>query len=285
MFKNVIMKFLLLPVSLISLFSCNPAKESSEKHGVAIPAKEVVRADFQQYMDSSKVSGAILIFDPQTATYYSNDFVRSKKGFLPASTFKIPNSIIALETGVVESDTTILKWDGKKRRLQVWEQDLSFRDAFHVSCVPCYQEIARKIGSGRMKSCLGTLKYGHMVFDSASIDLFWLEGESKISQFEQIDFLQRFYNSELPISQKTTTTMKRLMVIEENENYKLSGKTGWAIRNENNYGWFVGYFEKGNSVYFVATNIEPKDSFDMDLFPKIRSEITMAALKKSGVWE
>ncbi len=71
--------------------------------------------------------------------------------------------------------------------------------------------------------------------------------------------------------------MKRLMVIDENANYKLSGKTGWAIRNENNYGWFVGYFEKGKEVYYVATNIEPNTSFNMDLFPKIRNEISVAA--------
>jgi len=55
---------------------------------------------------------------------------------MPASTFKIVNSIIALETGVVENDSTMFKWNGEKRRLPIWEQDLTFRDAFHFSCVP-----------------------------------------------------------------------------------------------------------------------------------------------------
>ena len=140
-------------------------------------------------------------------------------GHLPASTFKIPNSIIALETGLIEDDSTLIKWDGDERRLPAWEQDLVFRDAFHYSCVPCYQEIARKIGE------------------------------------------------------------KRMLVIEENDTLKLSSKTGWSIRNGNNNGWFVGYLEKSGKVYFIATNIDPEVEFNMDLFPLIRKEISLQAVK------
>jgi len=265
--------------ALALLIACNPAKEKQSETIITESTNKVVSATFQQIIDSANVVGSILIYDPQKTTYYSNDLARCDSGFLPASTFKIPNSIIALETGIISNDSTIIKWDGKKRRLPAWEKDLTFHDAFHVSCVPCYQEIARKVGVQRMIHFVDTLKYGHMVFDSTTIDMFWLEGESKINQFEQIDFLQRFYNSELPISQNTTVIMKRLMVIDENADYKLSGKTGWAIRNELNYGWFVGYFEKGNEVYYIATNIEPNTSFNMDLFPKIRNEISVAAFK------
>ena len=97
--------------------------------------------------------------------------------------------------------------------------------------------------------------------------------------------LEPYFIDASPVSEKTVTTMKRLMLIEENNNFKLSGKTGWAIRNENNYGWFVGYIENNGNVYYVATNIEPKAAFNMELFPKIRSEITMTALGKLGFLE
>jgi beta-lactamase class D len=240
--------------------------------------RELVAA-FQQILDSADVTGAILVFDPAKNTYYSNDFSWCESGHLPASTFKIPNSIIALETGVMESDSTLIKWSGEKRRLPVWEHDMTFRDAFHLSCVPCYQEIARKIGVQQMKEYLSKFDYGHMIVDSASIDLFWLEGDSKISQFEQIDFLYRFYNSKLPVSARAENIMKRLMVIEENDTIILSGKTGWSIRNGNNNGWFVGYLKKGEEVLFFATNIDPKVDFNMDLFAMIRKEISMKALK------
>jgi beta-lactamase class D len=225
------------------------------------------------------VEGSVLIFDPQKQWYYSNDFKWAETGKLPASTFKIPNSIIALESGVVKDHTTLFKWKGEKRRLAVWEKDMNFREAFHLSCVPCYQEIARKIGSKRMQAFLKKFEYGNMVVDSNTIDVFWLEGDSKISQFQQIDFLKRFYDSKLPISPRTEKIMKELMVIDSTVSYTISGKTGWSIRNGNNNGWFVGYIEKGPSVWFFATNVEAREKFNMEMFPMIRKEITMNALK------
>ena len=211
--------------------------------------------------------------------YYSNDFGWCNQGHLPASTFKIPNSIIALETGVVANDSTLFKWNGEKRSMAIWEQDLIFKDAFRLSCVPCYQDVARRIGVDRMNTYLKKLNYGHMVVDSTNIDLFWLEGKSTINQMEQIDFLTRLYNSQLPIQARTEQIIKRMMVIEENPKFKLSGKTGWSIRNGNNNGWFVGFLETKSKAYFFATNIEPEEAFNMDMFAKIRTEITMQALK------
>ena len=276
------MKHLALFALLSILLSCSQPVQKPDAPANDTRRTEVIRPDFWQILDSANVVGSVLVYDPQTNTVYSNDFQRCDKGYLPASTFKIPNSIIALETGVVENDSNIFKWDGEKRRLAAWEQDLIFRDAFQVSCVPCYQEIARKIGVQRMKQWLDTLRYGNMVVDSATIDLFWLEGESTITMNQQLDFLQRLYNRQLPIKERTREIMKRLMLIESNDSWTFSGKTGWAIRNGNNIGWFVGYLEKGESVFFVITNIEPKEAFDMKFFPVIRKQISMGALKKMG---
>lgn len=118
-----------------------------------------------------------------------------------------------------------------------------------------------------------------MWVDSININVFWLEGESKINQFQQIDFLKRFYKSELPISEITENTMKKMMVIDDNKENKLSGKTGWSIRNGNNNGWFVGYLETASKTYFFATNIEPKKDSDIDQFLTARKEITNRALE------
>lgn len=275
---------LLIIIAITLCISCsnNPKQDTIKTEIQTIPS-EHLKPELQQLIDSANMFGSILIYDPQQNMYYSNDFTRSKKGFLPASTFKIVNSIIGLETKVVESDSTLFKWDGKKRRLKVWEQDLVLKDAFKVSCVPCYQEIARKIGAERMKDHLQRFNYGNMLVDSASIDKFWLEGDSKISQFQQIDFLQRLYNSKLPISKRTEAIIKRMMLNEETPAYKLSGKTGWAIRQGNNIGWWVGYVETQDKVYFFATNVEPKPELDMELFPELRKQLTTDGLKKLGI--
>lgn len=264
---------------VLLLFSCAKKKTSENKTSES----KIEVKKFQTIIDSADVIGAILIYDLKKNAYYSNDFNWIQKGYLPASTFKITNSIIALETGVVKNDSTLFKWNGEKRSLKNWEQDLIFRDAFHFSCVPCYQEVAKNIGSERMNSYLTKLLYGEMKVDDTNIDTFWLEGDSKINQLQQIDFLKRLYQSKLPISKRTETIFKRMLLIEKSDNYKISGKTGWSIRNENNNGWFVGYVESNNNVYFFATNIEPKQQFNMEMFPMIRKEVTNNAFKHLGI--
>ena len=274
------MKIFYVTSMAILFFSCTSNKTYPNKKDEKSTEFRIVISEFNTIIESADVKGSILIYDFENNKYYSNDFQWAEKGNLPASTFKIPNSIIALETGIVEDDSTLFKWDGEKRYLKNWEQDLTFKQAFHYSCVPCYQEVARKIGTKKMSKHLNEIDYGNMKVDSLNIDSFWLIGESRINQFQQIDFLKRFYNSELPISKRTETIMKRMMVIEHNSIYKLSGKTGWSIKNGNNNGWFIGYIETQNKTYFFASNIEPKKQFDMAKFPMIRKDVTLKAFKQ-----
>ncbi|MBN2174475.1 MAG: class D beta-lactamase [Bacteroidales bacterium] len=274
----------MLYLLLFFLISCDNINKNDPNHGKKLRQlnREQVSA-FQLIIDSADVKGSILIYDPEKSLWLSNDFDWAAKGRLPASTFKIVNSIIAMETGVVEDDSTMFYWNGEKRRLPQWERDMSFRDAFHLSCVPCYQDVARRIGSERMNDYLAKFGYGNMKVDSSNIDVFWLQGDSEISQFGQIDFLYRFYSGELPIAERTHQLMKNMMVLEENEKYRISGKTGWSIRDGNNNGWFVGYLEKSGKVWFFATNVTPNEEFNMEMFPKIRKEITYTAFRRLGI--
>lgn len=262
---------------VIQLFvSCTDDKHLTHAES---KAHKITVGEFQSILDSAKIMGSVLIYDLKTNTYYSNDFERVNTVFLPASTFKIPHTIIALETGVIESDSTLFEWKGEQRAYELWEQDLTLKDAFRFSCVPCYQETARKIGAKCMAAYLKKLDYGNMKFDSATIDLFWLEGKSGISQMEQIDFLKRFFLSELPVSKRTERMVKRMMVMEQNTDYKLSGKTGWSVSSGCNNGWFVGYLETRRACFFFASNVEPTDAFDMNKFPMIRQKVTMEAFR------
>lgn len=277
------MKIYFLTSIIVLFFSCTSSKESTIQKKIDLSEQEIIVPEFQSIIDSANVTGSILIFDIEENIYYSNDFEYSKKGKIPASTFKIPNTIIALETNIMENDSTIIKWNGEKRWNKNWEQDLTFREAFHFSCVPCYQEIARKIGVKRMTEYLEKLEYEDMKVDSTNIDYFWLKGESRINQFQQIDFLKRLDQSQLSISERTETIMKRIFVIETNDQYTLRGKTGLSIENEIYNGWFVGYFQFENKTYYFATNAEPIEEIEMNLFSKIRKEVTYKAFEQMGL--
>ncbi|MCR9171165.1 MAG: class D beta-lactamase [bacterium] len=257
--------------------SCGTTEKEENNVDLNEEDNKVEVPDFQSVIDSAGLNGAILIFDE--INYYSNNFEWAKKRHLPASTFKIPNSIIALELGVVESDSTISTWDGEPRNLKTWERDMVFRDAFHLSCVPCYQEVARKIGAKRMKNFVNQFNYGKMDIDASNIDMFWLEGKSGISQMEQIEFLRAFNEQRLQISPETYTTMRRMMIIEANDGFTLRGKTGWSVTNDQDNCWFVGWVETPGGNYYFATNVEPGDDTESEDLFTLRKNITYKALE------
>jgi len=266
-------------LSILILASCSQQKSKISPEDEKQPSKQVLVNGFQDVLDSANVKGAILFYDLKKDIFYSNDFEWSKAGRLPASTFKIPNSIIALESEIVENDSTLLRWDREPRAMKIWEKDLTFKQAFHLSCVPCYQEIARKVGFERMQQFVVKFDYGDLDISPKNIDKFWLEGNSKVSQFQQIAFLRKLYLDSLPISNRTSRIIRRMMVMKTSSDYTLSGKTGWAVRGNHNNGWFVGYIESAGNTFLFATNIEPGKEFVRNEFLSARKAVTMKAFK------
>ena len=232
--------------------------------------------------DKNELTGTMLIVDASDGRAFGYNQSRWDSGYLPASTFKIPNTLIGLETGVIDTGY-VFKWRGEKRRLPQWEKDLTLQEAFRVSCVPCFQELARKTGSDRMNGYLEKLKYPGMDVRSGNIDLFWLEGNSRITPRQQVEFLRRLHEENLPLKKSVMEAMKRIMVVETTPDYILSGKTGWAVRNGNNYGWFVGYIETKGKVFYMATLVEPKDQKQVDDFAAARKLVIMGVFELLGL--
>ena len=234
------------------------------------------------------VEGTFVLLDAQTgqATRYNPE--RASTRFLPASTFKIPNTLIALETGVASGPDFPLTRDSTVTPRQawwpaVWMQNHTLRTALPNSVVWYYQELSRRIGSERMQSYVDQFQYGNRNI-SGGIDQFWLTGGLRISPEEQVKFLQRFYTGQLGVSERSTSVAKELLVLEETPRYRLSGKTGWAGLGKPDapqIGWLVGYLERGEKVYFFATNIDIRTSEDA----QARLAITKAILGELGLLE
>lgn len=169
------------------------------------------QADFQKHFESLGVKGSIMIYDLNQDLFYQHNRDRNDTPFLPASTYKIPNSLISLETGVIQNDVDVLTWDGIERGLadapiDEWNQDLNMRLAFKYSAVWFYQVLARKIGHQKMQDFVTKIQYGNQnIGDKEDIDKFWLEGELRITPRQQIDFLRRLQQNDLPFAQKIST--------------------------------------------------------------------------------
>ena len=243
------------------------------------------QADFQKHFESLGVNGSIIIYDRNQDLFYQHNRDRNNTAFLPASTYKIPNSLIALETGVIQNDVNILTWDGIERGLadapiDEWNQDLNMRLAFKYSAVWFYQVLARKIGHQRMQDLVTKISYGNQnIGGKEDIDKFWLEGELRITPRQQIDFLRRLQQNDLPFAQKNIDLVKDIAIAEETDNYVLRGKTGIATSVTPQIGWYVGYLEQNNNVYFFATNIDVVNDQDI----AARLEVTKLCLQDLGL--
>lgn len=185
-------------------------------------------------------------------------FERAKAAFHPASTFKVPNTVIALETGVAASlDDPVFKWDGEVRTLggkpvDLWNRDQTLREAFRNSTIWVYQEIARKVGPERMARLVAAFEYGNRTI--GEIDRFWLSGPLRISALEQLAFLGKLRSGALPVSPRSQALTREAMVVETTEAHVLRGKTGWAF--DEKIGWFVGWIEAGPRSRLFALNLD-----------------------------
>ena len=160
-----------------------------------------------------------------------------------------------METGIIPDENYVIKWNGTKYDVPAWNQDHTLKTAIENSVVWYYQELARRVGKEKMQHYIDLVGYGNQDI-SGQIDSFWLEGGLRISADEQVEFLKRLYNGELPFSPRSMKIVKEILVLEKTEAYQLSGKTGAVQRVVPYEGWFIGYVEEKGDVYFFATNIE-----------------------------
>lgn len=253
------MKLFLYPLLIALLFfSCSP--------------NNVKKNDsLKKYFDENKVQGCFGLMDNGTGKFTVYNLKRYRdSAYLPASTFKIVNSLIGLQTGKIVNDSMIIKWDGVKRWKEDWNKDLTMYEAFKVSSLPYYQEVARRIGKDTMQIWLDSLGYGKKKKDEkviirSAIDSFWIDNSLKITPDQQLGLVKQLYFDQLPFFKSYQEMVKRVMLFEDNATYKLSYKTGWGTNEKDNYiGWIVGWIEENKHPYFFVLNIEtPDKNIDM----------------------
>jgi beta-lactamase class D len=204
-------------------------------------------------------TGVFVLYDLNNDHYSRYNPERCAERFLPASTFKILNSLIGLETGVIPDENYVIKWDGTQYENSAWNQDHTLKTAIQNSVVWYYQELARRVGTEKMQYYVDAVGYGNKDI-TGKTDTFWLTGALRISANEQVELLKRLYHDDLPFSQRSMKIVKEILVLENTNTYRLIGKTGSGLVGTSYIGWFVGYVEEKDTVYFFVTNIESSSS-------------------------
>ena len=211
--------------------------------------------------------------------------------YSPFSTFKVPNSLIGLETKMIKNAKQALTFNKEKYPVQTWwpsvwklpEYNLS--SAFKFSMVAIYRQLATDIGQQQMQFYVTNFAYGNQDI-SSGLDSFWLDGSMQISASEQVHFLQKMHQGQLAISKHSIDMLKEVMLVESTEHYKLYAKTGAGKANgadkkdKTMLGWYIGFVENAQGVHYFAFN------FTRDSYAKMKaSRVSIARnhLKKAGV--
>jgi beta-lactamase class D len=224
------------------------------------------------------VEGTTVLFDLSSGSYSGYHAERWDSSYIPASTFKILNSLVSLEAGVIADEHTVVRWDSVDRSVAAWNMDHTMASAFKVSAVWFYQELARRVGAERMQQCLDTVGYGNRTM-GGPVDEFWLTGGLRITPRQQIDVLLRLYQDRLPFSKPTLSAVRDIMVLERTETYTLRAKTGWSDADAPGVGWFVGYIERAGKTVFFATEIDIRSEKDLPA----RAGVTRSILRTLGL--
>jgi beta-lactamase class D len=244
-------------LGLLAAVSLSPSRGLAH----VAPQRSEIREDLARHFTDVGTVGTFVGYKTDDYLIIASDKERSGEAMLPASTFKIPNSLIALETGVVgDPDKDVFKWDGVVRSIEAWNRDHTLRTAIAASGVPVYQEIARRIGAERMQKYLDLFEYGNRDI-GGGIDQFWLTGNLRIDPVEQVDFVDRLRRGVLPVSKRSQELVRDILPATKVGDATIRAKSGLlgAELGKPSLGWMVGWAEKGSASTVFALNVDVRE--------------------------
>lgn len=225
-------------------------------------AGQILEPRLAQHFASRGIDGCFVVQDVKADKLHVWNAERARQRFRPASTFKIANAIIGLESRVVESIDEVIPYGGTKEFNKAWEQDMNLRDAMKVSNVAVFHQLAKREGLPTIKKYLDEFGYGNGQVGDDIERRFWLEGPLGISTFEQVEFLRKLATAQLSIREQTRDWICESILFKATDDYRIYAKTGWVGPKDPQIGWWVGWVRKGESVYPFSLNVNIKNSSD-----------------------
>jgi beta-lactamase class D len=207
-------------------------------------------------------AAALVIYRLEDGKTWTVGGPRVSQRFTPASTAKVPHTLLAFETGAVSGPGEVFEWDGTERWLASWNEDMDFATAFQRSAVWVYQIVVPRIGAERLSAGLEAFDYGNAeIGGPEALTRYWLDGPLAISAAEQVAFLSRLARRTLPLSARTYELAVPMMQLEGGPGWVMYGKTGWkSVAGEMDIGWFVGWVEQAGGeapgTYVFALNMD-----------------------------
>ncbi|NTS77179.1 class D beta-lactamase [Catenovulum sp. SM1970] len=205
---------------------------------------------------------AMLIKAKRGDYVYQYNHQRISRRYTPFSSFKIANTLIALDSGKITSLNQPLTFDLTKYPVEKWwpkiwyQAPVDIRTAFQSSALPVYQQLALEMGAKTVQQYVDQFDYGNKDI-SSGIDSFWLNGSIEISAAEQVELIANIEQQNYPLKATTYSLFKQVMLVEKTDDYALYAKTGTGPVGPKKYiGWYVGYIERADNTFYFAFNLD-----------------------------
>ncbi len=199
--------------------------------------------------------------------------------FVPASTFKVPHALIALDTGAVHGPEEEFAWDGQDREVAAWNRNHTLRTAIRDSAVWYFQRVAPRIGRARMRDALGRYGIGNGRIGE-DLTRFWLDGSLMVSPVEQVHFWRRLHEDRALARTEAVHDVLEMTIQSQSAQATLRGKTGWSLLSPIG-GWFVGSLEEHDSGHLTtfAVHLRAERPYDSDHFRMARRALAEDILR------
>jgi beta-lactamase class D len=225
------------------------------------------------------LDGSVHLYDEEQHIEYHSDSAGFYHRNVPASTFKIITSLLAIEKGLIRDPYEIKAWNNRVQKNTAWNKDQHLQEAFALSTNWFFEDLTTALGPDTINAWLQRMGYPATIHQSEA--KFWLDPGFTISPKEQIELMQKLYHNQLPFAQRTLDITKSIMLRKDTLGIQIYGKTGWGTPNGKNVGWYVGWakFAERKPIFF-ATCIEQYEPAS-ESFTQWRIDMTEMALKEA----
>jgi beta-lactamase class D len=191
----------------------------------------------------------------------------------PASTFKLALGVMGYDAGFLKDEHTptlpfrksYVDYGG-----EAWKQPVDPVRWLKYSVVWYSQQIAKVLGEKVLHDYAVKFDYGNADFSgdmgkNNGLERSWIGSSLKISPREQVLFLAKLVNHQLPVSQRAMDmTAEIAEKTQIADGWTVHGKTGMAYpRNKDDtfdrahpWGWYVGWAEKGGRTVIFARLVQ-----------------------------
>lgn len=191
--------------------------------------------------------------------------------YAPWSTFKIPNTVIALEAGAATGIGHWRNWDPVSRPPEsywpeAWRQGQTLKSAFQRSSAWYYQDLALDVGALRYREDLKDWGYGNADVPDGH-DSFWLGGPLKVSVTEQVHFLKDLLLGDFTVAEGHIADLVEISRVGRFGDFMLHGKTGSGPIRPGEFsgafeGWYAGWLMQGEKAIVAFAHHAHGDSFE-----------------------